>query len=243
VTFAESIQRHIAAVIITNPDNPTGNTITPERQIALAKKAFSLGVPFVLFDWMYHFVTDEEPMDLNSFMSEFSTEEREQVMFLDGLTKSLGGSNIRNAHLIASEDVIRYIVARASHSVIPSYFSMAVAMAAYEKGYREASRTIVDPTNASRKVLREFLDQNGFEYILGKGYYAFIRVDQWLKAKGWESSEPLGAYLAEEYGLAIVPGVFFSVYGGNWIRFSYATPPERTAGAARRLKEGLDALL
>lgn len=243
VKFAESIQRKIAAVIITNPDNPTGNTISPERQITLAKKVLNLGVPFVLLDWMYHYVTDEEPMDLNRFVVEFTPEERERLMFLDGLTKSLGGSNIRNAHLIASESVIRYIVARASHSVIPSYFSMAVAMAAYEKGYKEASRTISDPTNASRKVLQEFLDQNGFEYILGKGYYAFIRVDKWLEAKGWETSEPLGAYLAEQYGLAIVPGAFFSVYGGDWIRFSYATPTERTAGAAKRLKEGLDALI
>ena len=50
-------------------------------------------------------------------------------------------------------------------------------------------------------------------------------------------------YLAEEHGLAVVPGVYFSPFGGEWIRFSYATPPERTIGAARRLLEGLDALV
>ena len=32
-------------------------------------------------------------------------------MFLDGITKSLGGSNVRNCHLIASEDVVKFIVA------------------------------------------------------------------------------------------------------------------------------------
>jgi len=42
--------------------------------------------------------------------------------------------------------------------------------------------------------------------------------------------------------VAIVPGVYFSVYGSEWIRFSYATPPERTLGAAERLLQGLEAM-
>ena len=44
---------------------------------------------------MYHYVTDESPMDLNSFLRNFTVEERKRIMFLDGITKSLGGSNIR----------------------------------------------------------------------------------------------------------------------------------------------------
>jgi aspartate/methionine/tyrosine aminotransferase len=39
-----------------------------------------------------------------------------------------------------------------------------------------------------------------------------------------------------------VPGAFFSPYGGDWIRFSYATPVERTKGAAERLVEALNEL-
>ena len=64
--------------------------------------------------------------------------------------------------------------------------------------------------------------------ILGKGYYAFIHVGDWLGFRGWTDSEPLGQYLAEEHGVAIVPGAYFSPYGRDWIRFSYATPVERT---------------
>jgi aspartate/methionine/tyrosine aminotransferase len=199
-------------------------------------------VAYVLFDWMYHYVTDERPMDLNSFLRYFEPAERSRLMFLDGITKSLGGSNIRNCHLIASEEVIKFISARASHGVIPSFFSIAVAMAAYEMGYEQATRGIVEPTNASRKVLRAFIEQNGLRAILGQGYYAFIHVGDWLEKRGWADSEPLGQYLAEEHGVAVVPGVFFSPYGGEWIRFSYATPPERTQGAAERLLSGLKAL-
>ena len=242
VEYAARSGRKIAGLIITCPDNPTGLTISPERQVVLAKAALEAGVAFVLFDWMYHYVTDEQPMDLNVFLAFFTPEERKRLMFLDGLTKSLGASNIRNCHLIASEEVVKFVVARASHTVIPSYYSLAVAIAAYEMGYSQACRPIVEPTNASRKILRQFLDEHDFTYILGKGYYAFIRVGKWIKARGWVDSEPMGQYLAEEHGLAIVPGAFFSAYGGDWIRFSYATPPDRTLGALERLVEGLTAL-
>ncbi len=240
VEYAAKTGRKIAGLVITCPDNPTGLTISPDRQAQLAKAALKAGVAFVLFDWMYHFITDDKPMDLNSFLGFFDAEERKRLMFLDGLTKSLGASNIRNCHLIASEEVTKYIVAYASHSVMPSYYSLAVAMVAYQMGYQEASRSIVEPTNASRKVLKQFLEENGLRYIIGKGYYAFIHVGQWLEARGWVDSEPLGQYLAEEHGVAIVPGAFFSPFGGQWIRFSYATPVERTLGAAERLLAGLN---
>jgi aspartate/methionine/tyrosine aminotransferase len=242
VAYAARSGRKIAGLIITCPDNPTGLTIPAERQAALARTALEAGAAFVLFDWMYHYVTDESPNDLNLFLRLFSPAERTRLMFLDGITKSLGGSNIRNCHLIASEEVVKFIVARASHTVIPTYYSLAVAMAAYQMGYRNAARAIIEPTNASRVVLKSFLEQNGFRFILGKGYYAFIDVGKYLANTTWTDSEPLGRYLAEEHGLAVVPGAFFSPYGGEWLRFSYATPVERTQAAAERLIEGLQAL-
>ncbi len=242
VKFAESKGRKIAGLIITNPDNPTGMTITVEKQVSLAKVALEAGVAFVLFDWMYHYVTDESPMDLNSFLKFFTPEERKRLMFLDGITKSLGGSNIRNCHLIADEAVIKFIVARSSHSVIPPFYSLAVAMAAYEMGFDEAAKTIIEPTNASRKALKALLLRNEFENIIGKGYYAFIKVGDFLHAKGWADSEPLGQYLAENHGVAIVPGAFFSPFGNEWVRFSYDKPAEKTEGAFHRLMEGLNSL-
>ncbi|HSJ86023.1 MAG TPA: pyridoxal phosphate-dependent aminotransferase [Anaerolineales bacterium] len=242
VKFAHTKGRKLAGLIITNPDNPTGLTIPVEKQVSLAKCALGSGVAFVLFDWMYHYVTDESPMDLNSFLKHFTPEERKRIMFLDGITKSLGGSNIRNCHLISDEAVIKFITARASHGVIPSFFSLAVAMAAYEMGFAEAAKTTIEPTNASRILLKKLLAENDKQHIIGKGYYAFLHVGDYIKAKGWTDTEPLGQYLAENFGVAVVPGAYFSPFGGEWIRFSYATPVERTEGAFQRLVEGLDSL-
>lgn len=242
VEFAAHSGRKIAGLIITAPDNPTGLSHSPERQASLAHAALRAGVRYVLFDWMYHYVTDESPMDLNRFLQWFEPEERQRLMFLDGITKSLGGSNLRNCHLIANSDVTKFLSVWATHSIVPTYYSTAVATAAYEMGYKEACRPLIEPINASRAFLKTFLEEHDFTHIIGKGYYAFIDVSRWLHARGWQEAAPLGKYLAEEHGLAVVPGEYFSPYGRDWIRFSYALPPEKTAAAAARLLEALNLL-
>jgi len=115
-------------------------------------------------------------------------------------------------------------------------------MAAFRLGFRKAAASIIDPTNASRQVLNQFVADNGLTAITGKGYYAFINVSKWLEAGGMEDSAAFGEYSAKQHGVAVVPGAFFSVHGGDWIRFSYALPPETTLGALRRLMEALTAL-
>jgi aspartate aminotransferase len=241
--FASSLDgRKLALLVVTSPDNPTGRSLAPEQQIAIARAAFAAGVPFVLFDWIYHRVTDEQPHDLNAFLRALEPEERERCIFLDGITKSLGASNIRNCHLVASEAVVKFIQSRASHAVIPTFHSQAVAIAAYREGFDQASAEIVGPTNASRAVIAPFLEEHGINHILGKGYYAFLDMSSWLEKGGFADTAELGSVLAEDHGLAVVPGVYFSEHGANWIRFSYALPPETTAAAVDRLWQALSSL-
>lgn len=244
VEFARSQGgREIVGIVITSPDNPTGRVIPVPDQIALGKAALEAGVKFVLYDWIYHYVTEGDPVDANMVLSAFTPEERARIMILDGLTKSLGASNVRSAHLLADAQIIKFISSRASHGVIPHFHGQAVAMAAYEQGFAEAAQTIIKPTNGSRKVMREFLDQHGYTYIMGDGgYYAFINVAKWKELGQFADSFALGAYLAEDYGIAVVPGGAFSAEGDNWIRFSYALPPDVTRGAVARFHQGLTAL-
>jgi aspartate/methionine/tyrosine aminotransferase len=234
--------RKVSMLVITSPDNPTGRSISADRQIELARAAFSVGIPFVLFDWIYHRVTDEEPNDLNAFLLALEPDERDRCIFLDGITKNLGASNIRNAHLVSSKEMTKFMQSRASHAVIPSFHSQAVAIAAYRKGFKEAAAPIVEPTNASRKMMQSFVDDRGIRAILGKGYYAFLDMGPWIDRAGLADGGELGAVLAERFGLAVVPGVYFSDYGARWIRFSYALPPEVTKAATDRLWEGISSL-
>lgn len=235
--------RQAAGIIITSPDNPTGNTLSVDEQIALGKCALAAGVTFVLYDWIYHYITQGDPIDANTVLRAFTPDERKRIMILDGLTKCMGASNVRAAHLLADANVIKFISSRASHGVIPHFHGQAVALAAYEVGLRQAAANIIDPTNASRQVMHEFLAANNTRFIMGDGgYYAFIHVAQWMAAGGFADSFALGAYLAEQHGIAVVPGAAFSEDGDDWIRFSYALPPEITRGAVQRFHDALMAL-
>lgn len=242
VELAAREGRSVAGLVITSPDNPTGRTLPLNEQVLLAKTALELGVGYVLFDWMYHYVTDGGPSDINTVLTAFSQEERERLIFLDGLTKSLGASNIRSAHVVAGKAVIKFITSQASHGVIPAYFSQAVAIAAYEMGFSKACASIVEPTKQSRAVLRTALTEFGISHIMGDGYYAFIDCTPYIEAGGLKDSEELLMHLGERFGLAIVPGIYFSDAGANWIRFSYAQTPAVTTGAVQRLFAGLQAL-
>lgn len=240
--FAEAHGRKIAGLVITSPDNPTGRTTPLEEQIELAHAALESGYAFVLFDWIYHWITDGGPSDINTLLQAFSPEQRDRLMILDGLTKSLGASNIRSAHLVASRKVVGHINSQASHGVTPSYYAQAVAMAAFEMGFANASETILKPIKESRAVLRTALEGAGVPYILGDGYYAFIDLTRYIEGGPFKDSADLGAWLGEGHGVTIVPGAYFSDAGANWVRFSYALPPETTAAAAARLFAGLNSL-
>ena len=98
------------------------------------------------------------------------------------------------------------------------------------------------PAAASRHILRSALDDENIDYIMGDGYYAFINVSEAIGAGNYKDSEALGAYLAEDFGIAVVPGVYFSQAGANWVRFSYAQPPERTEKAVAQFFRGLKSL-
>ncbi len=240
--FAIREGRKVAGIVITSPDNPTGRTIPVEEQIELARAALESGYPFVLFDWIYHWVTDGGPSDINQVLLAFPKEQRERLIFLDGITKSLGASNVRSAHLVAGKAVIDSITSQASHGVVPGFYAQAVAIAAYEMGFGTAASSIIEPTKLSRQVLRRALDSTGLNAIMGDGYYAFIDCGDYIRKGGLKDSEDLMTYLAEKYGVAVVAGIYFSDAGSDWVRFSYALPPERTEKAFQRLWDGLQSL-
>ena len=236
--------RQIVGIVITSPDNPTGHTLTPEEQITLGHAALRHGIPYIIYDWIYHHVTEGDPMDINAVLGAFSPEDRERIIILDGITKSLGASNIRGAHLLAGREVIDFIRSRAAYGVVPHIHGQAVMMAAIEMGFREAARPIIDPTNASRHIVRRFLTEHGYRFIMGDGgYYAFIDVEKWMRAADIATSTEFSEQLTRDHGIAVVPGSAFSSEADTWVRFSYALPPDVTEGALGRLHGALKSLL
>ncbi|MBI5928936.1 MAG: aminotransferase class I/II-fold pyridoxal phosphate-dependent enzyme [Chloroflexi bacterium] len=240
--FVKLDGRRIAGLILSSPDNPTGLLLSLEEQIEISRAALEIGYPFVLLDWMCHWLTDTGPYDINQFLMAFTPEERERLIFLDGLTKSLGAANIRSAHLLAGRKVINYIATQLSHTGVPSFYPQAVAIAAYEKGFAKSAAHIISPVAASRRVLQQALVAIGIPFIIGGGFYAFLDMTKYIDAMGMEDSERFGRFLAEQYGILLVPGLYYSDAAANWMRLTYAMQPDQTKSAIEYLVKVLNSL-
>lgn len=264
IALAKQEGHPAVALVITSPDNPTGNYMELSAIHTLISHAVSKGISYVLVDLMYQTVTDPDVgmYNIASLLSSLSKEEREAVFFLDGLTKSIGGSNLRNCHLVCGSMTHSTLLkGLATHSVLPNALGEAAALAVYGSEDPLAHpwvQRVVVPTAQSRAYLREALPAKGFRYIMGQGYYAFINVWPWLGKRipneqtiidpfdGTQTNElrtsaHIKSYLAQKKGVAIIHGSVFRQ--PDFIRFSYANTPAYVQASLERMEEGLQELI
>ena len=263
MTYANNHGHPAVALVITSPDNPTGNYLAIEHIRSLIQHAVSKGISYVLVDLMYQAVTDPEVgmYDVDGLLKSLSDKEKRCVFFLDGLTKSVGGSNVRSCHLVCgSMEHSSLLKGLATHSVLPNVLGEAASLEVY--GHKSPIQhpwvqRVVIPTAQSRAFLRSALAEKGFHSIMGQGYYAFINVWPWLGKRlpdgeviidpvdGTETNEiktvaHLKSYLAQKMGLAVIHGSVFRQ--PDFIRFSYANTPTYVQGALERLEKGVNRL-
>jgi len=255
--------RGVSGLIITSPDNPTGNYIDMAEISALIEHATERNIPHIFVDLVYQAVTDPEVglYDLNALYKGLSKDARARVCFMDSLTKSAGGSNLRVAHLVAgAESTFERFKGLATHTVIPNALGEAAALEVY--GAKEPLQhpwlqQVVTPTTQSRKIVQRRLSELNYRFIADQGYYAFINIYPWLGKKMPEGMtlnrggnkgmtnfiedvNLLKSYLTKYCGLAVIHGTVFRQT--DFIRFSYANAPKYTDAALTRLHESLAAL-
>lgn len=260
--YAALENRKIIGLIITSPDNPTGNYMNDQDIIKLIEYATESNINFIFVDLMYQAVTDLEIgiYSVNKIYKSLSNEAKKRVCFMDGLTKKAGASNIRNAHLVCgSVELANKIKGIATHTVIPNAIGEAVAYEIYSQQkpiQHPWIQKVIVPTAKSRKIVQHKFKEYGFKYICDQGYYAFVNIFPWLDKKipkskelhdlkgnminRIENIEILKSYLAKKCGLAIIHGSVFKQ--PHFIRFSYANSPEYTEKSIIRLYQSLKEL-
>ena len=264
IDYAEEHGHPAVALVITSPDNPTGNYLEQDHIHTLITHAVQKGISYILIDLMYQAVTDPDVgmYDVAGLLASLSPQEKRAVFFLDGLTKSVGGSNIRSCHLVCGsiEHSVR-LKGLATHSVLPNVLGEAASLEVYGRKdplLHPWVQRVVIPTAQSRAYLRQALPQKGFQFIMGQGYYAFINISSWIgkrlpngesivdpvdgtQSEVVESVAHLKSYLAQKIGLAVIHGSVFRQ--PDFIRFSYANNPEYVQAALERLEDGLKRLV
>jgi aspartate aminotransferase len=259
IHFASREGRTIKGLIITSPDNPTGNYMEFSEILELIQHALSKGIPFILVDLMYQAVVDpdQQRYDFNELFKALNPEERTRITLMDGLTKKAGASNLRNAHLICgSQDVVQKIKSIATHTVFPNAIGEAAALEVYSRSEPTQHpwvKKVVEPTAESRKIVKSRFKELSYKFICNQGYYTFVNIwnhigkkipeDKKLKNEKGERITviknvlTLKSYLTTCCGLAVIHGSVFKQ--PDFIRFSYANSPDYTRASVSRLHESL----
>ena len=260
--FASADNRKISGIILTSPDNPTGNYSSYDELINLIEYSVEQEITHIFVDLIYQVVTDPKVgcYDVNKLYNALSKDAKQSVVFMDGLTKSAGGSNLRNAHMVVGNDHwVHLLKGLATHTVFPNALGEAAALEIY--GQENPTdhpwvKRVTGPTAESRAFVRKQFQKLGYKFICDQGYYAFINVWPYLgkiipegtaipdgnggQKNRIDTAEDLKTYLTTKCGIAIIHGTVFNQ--PHFIRFSYANDPEYTAGAIKRLHDSVTAL-
>lgn len=222
----------LAAIILTNPNNPTGNVLSRDELMALSAISERSGA-FVMVNEIY----DKLVYD-GQFTSYSAVGNPENSIVVGGTSKSYEMTGFGIGWLISSAANVARMedLAFLTHQSKPDAMSQYAALAALTQPVRDSSpaRSLaVLKANAARTSTA--LD--GYEGCLcpipAAGQFAFPYV-------GGDDLE-LARFLLGEVALQVVPGSVWGRQGAGHLRLALANSAEHQAEGLSRLREGIAA--
>ena len=222
----EGLRRRITAktklIIVNSPSNPLGAVIPHETLAAIA----SMG-PLVVSDEIYREIWyDTRPASM------LDVGAHENVIVLNGLSKSHAMTGLRLGWILARETVMKPIVTAHQYvATCASVFSQALAEMILDDPEWNASW--LASVRAQFRAQREaaiYAIQHELEAELAPpagAFYAFAPVPSC-------DTISFAKTLATDAAVLVIPGLAFGTRGQGFIRISYAAPVEQiTAGIER----------
>jgi len=238
--FKKVLSPKTRAVLINSPSNPTGVHYSPEEIISLGSLSKSHGFYIISDDIYCDLIYDQA----KSYVpAEFLHEIKDQLIIIDGASKTYAMTGWRLGWIIAHEKLISACNNLQSHmtSNVANIVQKAGEAAldldeSYLKEIREIYKTrrdlIVSLANELKDV--KVVEPDGafyifpcFENYLGASY----------KGKIIQTTQDLAEILLEAAGVVFVPGEAFGAPGYG--RFSFATSQDQIKEGFKRLKEFL----
>ncbi len=226
-------------LILNSPSNPSGAVYNKEEIEALVKVIKETGI-YVMSDEIYDMIIYDN-MEYTSLTQ--YPEIRDQLLLVNGVSKSFAMTGWRIGFLAAHKDLITAVKKYQGHSTSnPTSISQKAALAGYngQKDFlKEMNKAFTERRNYVHKRLN---DMEGVKCMMPQGaFYAFPDFSYYFGKKNINSSIDLCGYLLEEFNVAIVPGVAFGV--DTNARLSFATSMEMLEKALDRIEDGLKSLL
>ena len=218
----EVMDRNVSLIFVNYPNNPTGVVADRRTLKAIAEIARDYGAIVVsdeIYDQIYY---DKKPFSLAGY---------ENVVVVNGFSKSLAMTGWRVGFVIAEEDLLDSMlkVHQVNGVCAPSFAQKAIA------------EVLTDGTaeNITKRMVEEFRRRRDFVYSKLKGIFEVVKPEGafyvFPKVNG-DCIEFVEKLLLEK-GVALTPGIAFGEGNESYVRISYATSMEKLKVAMERIEE------
>jgi aspartate/methionine/tyrosine aminotransferase len=205
-----SVPESVRAIVVVNPNNPTGSFVTPEENSALER----LGVPIISDEVFIDYVLSGAPATLPANVLHFT---------LGGLSKSLGLPHYKLGWIRVSGPGKREAI-DALELIADNFLSVAtpVQVALPELLKLNIRASIQQRIEANLDTLRRVIASKPHAQLLPVegGWSAVIRMPQ------LGSDEDFALNAIEQHGVVVHPGYFFDFDRDGYFVVSLLTDPQ-----------------
>lgn len=217
-------------ILINSPNNPTGGVLSTGDLNVIADLAEDHDL-IVLSDEIYDEIV-YDGVEARSMLSYSNI--RENVIVINGFSKTFAMTGWRLGYAIANRDVIEAMNRlQQATTTCPTSFAQVAAIAALRGPIDCVEKMVKEFDNRRRYIVKALNEIPGVSCAMPKGaFYVFPRFHG-LRMTSFEISMKL----LEEECISTTPGAAFGSCGEGHIRISYATSMETIIEAMERIKK------
>ena len=230
--FERQIQKGAKALIVLNPNNPTGNFISQKERERINDLCGARDLPVISDEVFLDFILDKKGVDPKSFAGN----NKVLAFTLSGISKILGLPQMKLSWIVVNgpENLRREAISRLE-IIADTYLSANTpsqrALAAWFKGQRRIHGEMRARFLENRDYLTEKTSKvKNIEILKCEGGWYSI-----LKIRSQFSDEETVLRLLKEQGVLVYPGYFFDFEGEDYLVLSHLLPPERFRAGIDRL--------
>lgn len=229
----------IKALIVINPNNPTGSYIRKGERSAILRLCERYGMALIADEVFFDF-----PLDDAAERESFIGEERVLTFVLDGLSKRLGMPQMKLGWIAVSGPPQEALRAKKRLELIADTFLSAGTpiMNALPSLFAQESAFLQELLTRIREnylIYRTILEQQGSPHrvLACQGGWTAL-----IESPAFFEEEKIAGLLLQQKGISAQPGFFFDMERGVHFAFSLIIPQEWATSWCREYKEFFDAL-
>ena len=234
--LAAAVTPNTKALILNNPNNPTGMVYSREELEAIAQVCVEKDIYVISDEVYYSLLFDGMPF---TCVAALDGGIRERAILVNGVSKSYAMTGWRIGYLLAGEEIARVIGNFVSHSTgSPCSVAQAAAVAALT-GPQDCVEEMRNAFERRRDYIAERINRiDGVSCVKPEGaFYVMMNIERLMGTTihggRIESSEDFCAAFLRHGLVATVPGTGFGAPG--FVRWAYAASMDH-------IREGLDRL-